>query len=312
MNKIMALNSKIPTKTQSPKAYSKNIKRRFDLKELKKYYSFKNIYKLNHPVLPYYEKFLSLISNYRITPSLLINKNIINSCRFFILFESKYVKLSLDQTLALYKKISKNNNFTLNFQYLQNILSFIPDKSKIQSLFSGIDLRNNMNDSRLKIYFSLKIKTMDTRLMEYLNIQKNNFLNKSADFIVIGIDFYFNNMSSTKVYYDHTENVLQDQNCREQLNNHFGEHIMSLINESSAFSVCMKNKFDNKTQFNFSLKNPNKILSLFTGPAIKTLAGELPKIKNAGLKILDICVNKNEISQNNIKQLNVYLGDINQ
>ena len=71
-----------------------------------------------------------------------------------------------------FKKISNCPGIVINYDIIKKVFNDKFNLDKIQQLIAGIDFRNNLNDSRIKLWFI--IKDYPQKLKQVLSVHGSN------------------------------------------------------------------------------------------------------------------------------------------
>jgi LynF/TruF/PatF family peptide O-prenyltransferase len=130
-----------------------------------------------------------------------VMSNKVYSSRFNIFFSKNENKTTLGKCFKFFEDTSKENNIYLNYSILRSLFNKPFDINKIKRIILGVDLREKIKDSRIKIYFALY--DYPPKVEEILKIHGKNkdILNLiNFDDLGFGIDFSFDGKTQIKIY----------------------------------------------------------------------------------------------------------------
>ena len=121
--------------------------------------------------------------------------------RFNLFFPQKENKTAFEKTINFFKELSKEQTINLNYSILTSLFKKSFDLNKVQRILLGVDFREKLKESRVKIYFI--ISNYPSKTEEILKINGKNkeilsLINK--DLLLFGIDFSFDGKTQIKIY----------------------------------------------------------------------------------------------------------------
>ena len=183
-----------------------------------------------------------------------ISKKIINGksnqARLYILFDDDYYSNYI-KCLAFLKQLGMIPGSKLNYEEGLDYLNFI-DIAKLRLLVIGLDLRENSNESRIKIWLEFNNYPDLKNLLTNSNGQKyeEDILMTTNDFMV-GVDFYLTNTFNTKLYLCY-EDFISNNRLQQSMQDNFSQTCVKAMKLSDSFYISYKGDLRGKFLYFFS------------------------------------------------------------
>ena len=148
--------------------------------------------------LPLFEDFvMSVEGDCSLEVSCKIESDKLIASRFLLFFKDKTQQWQkyLNQSLTFFSQVENRVGVQIDYSLLHQFLGYNFDFSKLTVLSAGIDLRNNLAESSLKMHIRIKDypEKLDKAFALSDGAADGNYL---KDFVnLIGFDFYFNGKS---------------------------------------------------------------------------------------------------------------------
>ncbi|QSJ16618.1 LynF/TruF/PatF family peptide O-prenyltransferase [Nostoc sp. UHCC 0702] len=185
--------------------------------------------------------------------------------RFLVFVPQPKLEERLAQTLNFFRQVESRVDVKINYDLLEQFLGKSFDFSKIVKITTGIDLRENLADSSLKIHF--RLDDYPEKIETALALDGNN--SAALRWIalqtvpLIGFDFYLDGRSEIELYCELTEEQFQQPNIENFLKQTFPALVLKPLQVSNFFYVGLsKDNADPVLYYN--LKGKKDLLSYFS------------------------------------------------
>ncbi len=151
--------------------------------------------------LDIFEQFVEKTGNCLIECSCKIKKDIIYPARFDLQFSDKQYINNLNAVLKFFNQVEARVEVHLNYEILQQFLGNDFDFSKVQTMLTGVDLRSELSESRLKLFIRIgnyPEKVAIAKQLQGDNPELERILR--YDTLHIGFDFYLDGRSAIELY----------------------------------------------------------------------------------------------------------------
>ncbi|CAD5929422.1 DUF5838 family protein [Planktothrix agardhii] len=215
--------------------------------------------------LPLFEDFvMSVQGDCGLEASCKIEADKLIASRFLLFFEDKTQEWEkyLHQSLTFFSQVENRVGVQIDYSLLQQFLGYNFNFSKVTVLSTGIDLRNNLSESSLKMHIRIEDypEKLETAFALSDNTANSHYL---GDFVsLIGFDFYFNGNSEIEIYAE----VQEKDFFRPEINNlvwqHFPKTALEPLKASNLFFTGLSKANDNPVLY-YHLKNRQDLVNYF-------------------------------------------------
>jgi LynF/TruF/PatF family peptide O-prenyltransferase len=186
------------------------------------------------------------------------------AARFLVFFHQE-LEHSLLQALKFFHQVERRVEVQLNYELLNQFLGKDFDFGRVATISTGIDLRQTLADSSLKLHFGLndyreKVEValalddkQDTAILRRLGLQ---FVS------LIGFDFYFDGHSEIELYVILTKEQLQQTETQARLRQVFPSVVLEPLTGSDQFYVGLS-KASAQPVLYYCLRDKNDLPSYF-------------------------------------------------
>tara|TARA_Y100000031_G_C8051145_1_gene306234 strand:- start:9 stop:632 length:624 start_codon:yes stop_codon:yes gene_type:complete len=191
----------------------------------------------------------------------------------------------------------------LNFNIFKEIFNSADDFTKVRDIIFGIDIRENCNESRIKVWI---IPTIDNyelfnKFIKYVK-NKDKLVNVIySNNVLYGFDFYLNGKCDLKLYAKYNKDIIKNNIVFQKITNLFGRKIAQLFKASNIVEINMKNNNSN-SNFNFNPINPYIFLDKIPNKNKSIIEGLLNRYKDN----IYFTFSENEINDDYIENFNYY------
>lgn len=215
--------------------------------------------------LPLFEDFvMSVEGDCSIEASCKIESDKLIASRFLLFFKDKAQQWQkyLYQSLAFFSQVETQVGVQIDYSLLQQFLGDNFDFSKLTVLSAGIDLRNNLSESSLKMHIRIEDypEKLKTAFALSDNTANSHYLGNFVS--LIGFDYYFNGTSEIEIYAE----VQEEDFFKPEINNlvwqHFPKTALEPLKASSLFFTGLS-KANNNPVLYYHLKNKQDLVNYF-------------------------------------------------
>lgn len=255
----------------------------------------------NNFILDNFKNLLYFSSNLTLENSFKIIDNNIFPCRFDIICKKDDLRLFSIKIVDFFK-IIKKKGFKIDLSPLKKIQSLSMHFENIEKILLGIDLRNDINLSRLKIWFVPKRKNLNLiyKLIAELDSNYYKLNDMLSNEIIIGFDFFLSGKTELKVYYEFNHYKIQNEKLLNKICSLFNPNSLYFIKSSKYVSFTTKSK-NNKNLY-FKPYNLDATIKKINN---KCLEKNINKIKKK-IRVAILSVNANSFYKNKFSEVNFY------
>lgn len=234
----------------------------------------------------------------------------IHAARFRVGYVEKDNPMGLNAMFQFLDEISKYENVYLNRRILEQIVCKRFDLLRVGRLGIGIDFRENMNDSKVKFYFT--IKDYSEKLNQILAIHPP--VDRISDYPIndmFGINIYFNGRTDIEIYptlmsKHWKDTILMDKLKLQDIPNEF---LLACNDMSVSFQDT------GRRVLHFFLHSPTKFVRMIGNRQLTVLYGNAQIIRHIisrsskiGLLRVAISLKEDEMISRNIRHINLALN----
>ena len=168
--------------------------------------------------------------------------------RFMLFFKDQEWQKYLAQSLAFFRQVENRVGVQLDYSLLQQLLGINFDFNKVTVFSTGVDLRNHLADSSVKMHIRLEDYPEKINQALLLTDDPNDLLSVRDFLSVIGLDFYFDGRSAIEIYPEVVEADFLKAETQEKVWRHFPRFVLEPLEVTSLFG------------FGFSKANNNPVL----------------------------------------------------
>ncbi len=217
--------------------------------------------------------------------------------RFNFWYTDKEHIKNLNNTINFFKAFC-GDEAVVNYGLLNKILNIGVDLNETNKVIGGIDLRDNFQDSRVKLWLEINKKDKETIKNIFRNIDYNEeylkLLKESSNKFLFGFDFWLNGESNIKTYYWFDE--------KDLIKDTFEGKIKKLVKECHIVHISFNSKELEKT-IHFHPKDINSFVDKINSEELKEMINKVIKIDK---KTTVISLKEKEIENNKIESFNLY------
>jgi|SRR6476469_8954415 len=214
--------------------------------------------------LEIFEKFVADFDGYcAIEASCKVELDKLIAGRFLIFFLEQFEE-QLAKTLDFFRKVESRADVKISYNLLYNFLEKNFDFTKVKRLITGVDLRDNLADSSLKMHIVLENypEKVDTALA--LDGNSSAVLRSIAlqSVSLIGFDFYLDGRSEIEIYAQLTEEQFQEADTQAFLKQVFPPPVLQPLKATDTFIIGLS-KANTQPVLYYHLKNKKEFLDYF-------------------------------------------------
>lgn len=209
--------------------------------------------------LDIFESFVEKIKDCAIECSCKLEQDKIYAARFNILFRDNYQQ-QFNHVLNFFRKVEARADVKFDYGLIEQFLGNDFDFRKVSTIFTGIDLRNEFEDSRLKFWFIIKDypEKVETAIAIHGDSQDLRAL-IVGNYLLVGFDFCFNGRSDIKLYPEIKRHEFERVDVQLQLAKVLSTSALELLKYSSNFTVSLSRDKQEKT-LNYHPLDPNNFI----------------------------------------------------
>lgn len=290
----------MPIKDKNYKPIQEN-----DTDYVTKYFIHKKKFNIKDNIyLKLFEDTLNASSNYYLDCSVKIQNNKLNATRFNIWYRGEEHIKNINLIFNFFKKISAYPKVNIDYSLIKKIFDREFYIKKIEQPIMGVDFRDNLNDSRIKIWF--KTKDYPEKMRQVLSIHGYN--KDVLDLIMnnrflFGFDFYFDGRTRLKIYPTFNEEELHNEDILKKLKNLFSDKVFSLIKECHMLDIFFKDEDFNKI-LHFHPNNMETFINKLENRKVENISGILKNINFSTDQVISL--DENETNKNKIENISFY------
>ncbi|MBU0757188.1 MAG: LynF/TruF/PatF family peptide O-prenyltransferase, partial [Nanoarchaeota archaeon] len=251
--------------------------------------------------LDLFEEFLRKSGDCSLECSCKIEEYSIHPCRFNIWYENKRQVDNLNLIFDFISKTKEQEKVSLDLSLIKTFLDKL-DLNKVVQIITGIDLRANTKESRLKLW--LIIKNYPEKVKQITSFINHPLLSELtfSNELLFGIDIYLDGRTCLKAYPLILEDTLKDDLNRKTLKEMFGETTLRLLETCDRTHISFRSE-STKRNLHFHPYNAEKFIESINNEKIKLLSEQ---VTSSGHKIKILSFSEEEMEKNNIRNINIY------
>jgi LynF/TruF/PatF family peptide O-prenyltransferase len=183
----------------------------------------------------------------------------------FLAFINPPFESSLAQALKFYRQVENRVGVRLNYDLLEQFIGKSFDFSKVRRFTVGVDLRQNLADSSLKMHIVLD--NYPEKVATALALDGNHYSDALRwialqTVSLVGFDFYLDGRSEIEFYSELTEEQFQQPQIRALLEQSFSPAALEPLKVSDAFYTGLSKANANPVLY-YHLKDKKELLNYF-------------------------------------------------
>ena len=282
--------------------YWKEYVENYQVEKMNEYNNFKNAFRPhNCYLLNMFEKILISSLGFDFELSTKVENGRQFSSRVNLWFYNDFEN-NFNTFVDLLKQVNNTKEFKICFELLDKAFNGLSSHNTSVLIF-GIDLRDEIKDSRLKLWTC--IKEDKEKIDEILKLHKcgddvlNLLLNNK---LLFGIDFFMDGRTRIKIYPYFNRKYLDENKDKLISLGIFDSKCMPFVELSESVHVSFKEDCSNKI-FHFHPINPKSFIKKINSPLLDSLNKRYNSIGH-NLSVLSLL--QKELSNNEINNFNVY------
>ena len=184
--------------------------------------------------------------------------------RFLLFFKDKAQQWQkyLHQSLTFFSQVENRVGVQIDYSLLQQFLGSNFDFSKVTVLSAGIDLRDNLAESSLKMHIRIKDYPEKLNKALFLTSDSEDLISVRRYLSVVGFDFYFNGRSEIELYPEVQEEDFAKPETQDLVWRHFPKFVLEPLKVTSLFGFGFS-KANNNPVLYYHLKNRQDLTNYF-------------------------------------------------
>ena len=215
--------------------------------------------------LPLFEDFAASIEgDCHLEASCKIESDKLVASRFMFFFQDKAQQWQkyLNQSLTFFSQVENRVGVQIDYSLLQQFLGSNFDFNKVTVLSAGIDLRNNLAESSLKMHIRIKDYPEKLNKALFLTSDSEDLISVRRYLSVVGFDFYFNGRSEIELYPEVQEEDFAKPETQDLVWRHFPKFVLEPLKVTSLFGFGFS-KANNNPVLYYHLKNRQDLTNYF-------------------------------------------------
>ncbi len=195
-----------------------------------------------------------------------IEKDKIYPVRFNLSFGAETLIENFNRTLNFFHEAENRTDVKVDLELLQKFLSPTFDFSKLKGLQTGVDLRSELGQSRLKLV--VRIKDYPEKIEQALALHSDSDTEEFRQLLlysclVIGFDFYLDGRSAIELYPEIKKQDFLRRDIQQQILQVLSPQALRPLNASSMLMVGFSKTNPDKIVY-YQLENKNDLLNYFS------------------------------------------------
>ena len=215
--------------------------------------------------LPLFEDFAASIEgDCGLEASCKIESDKLIASRFLLFFKDKTQQWQkyLNQSLTFFSLVENRVGVKIDYSLLQQFLGSNFDFNKVTVLSAGIDLRNNLAESSLKMHIRIKDYPEKLNKALFLTSDSEDLIPVRQFLSVVGFDFYFNGNSAIELYPEVQEEDFAKPETQDLVWRHFPKFVLEPLKVTSLFGFGLSKANKNPVLY-YHLKNRQDLTNYF-------------------------------------------------
>ena len=215
--------------------------------------------------LPLFEDFvMSVEGDCSLEVSCKIESDKLIASRFLLFFKDKTQQWQkyLNQSLTFFSQVENRVGVQIDYSLLQQFLGSNFDFSKVTVLSAGIDLRDNLAESSLKMHIRIKDYPEKLNKALFLTSDSEDLIPVRQFLSVVGFDFYFNGNSAIELYPEVQEEDFAKPETQDLVWRHFPKFVLEPLKVTSLFGFGLSKANKNPVLY-YHLKNRQDLTNYF-------------------------------------------------
>ncbi len=181
--------------------------------------------------------------------------------RFLLFFKDKAQQWQ-HQSLTFFSQVENRVGVQIDYSLLQQFLGSNFDFNKVTVLSAGIDLRNNLAESSLKMHIRIKDYPEKLNKALFLTSDSEDLIPVRQFLSVVGFDFYFNGNSAIELYPEVQEEDFAKPETQDLVWRHFPKFVLEPLKVTSLFGFGLSKANKNPVLY-YHLKNRQDLTNYF-------------------------------------------------
>ena len=271
------------------------------LGEHKRIFGVENLYPLE-----LFENFVQARQDCRIDCACKIDQDKLHAARFTLAFVNKQdAKEQVRAALNFFGKVEGRVEVKLNYQLLQEFLGIDFDFTKIVKILVGVDARQELADSRLKLFIWIedypeKLETAITLAGDSQDLRLLLVNNQ----LLVGFDFWLDGHSVIELYPTISAEEWQRVDVQQRLATVFSPPALRLLDGCYGLQIGFSQANESKILYFHALEQSNFVDNLGNDLASRIHA----YYRHQPVQALVVCIPESELLARSIQKLNMYYG----
>jgi LynF/TruF/PatF family peptide O-prenyltransferase len=252
--------------------------------------------------LDIFESFVEQAQDWSLECSFKIERDRFYAARFN-LFAKKFTFEEINLVFDLFKKVEARCDIKLDYEIINQFLGKNFDLSKVAKIVTGVDLRPEFSESRLKFWFWIdnypeKLETAISLLGAREDLQIL-YINNTW---LVGFDFYLNGHSTIELYPSMTREDLQRVDVKLRLAKVLSLPALNLLDNFKSFLIGFTQTNQDKLIYGYLINSNEFINGLHNDVANRVHS----YYRNKTVLNTMICLSEKELITGSLSNFNLY------
>ncbi|MES0491553.1 MAG: LynF/TruF/PatF family peptide O-prenyltransferase [Leptospirales bacterium] len=195
----------------------------------------------------------------------------VDAKRFNLWFPNPHKKKQLNKMMVLFETMARNDNILFNRDLFTQFYNDQFDWSKVKQFILGVDIREELPSSRLKIWFIIEDYPEKIETAIHLYGENKDLRSLTLhDELLIGFDFYFNGRNVVKVYPDVKRYEYEQEAIQKNIGKVLHPSAMRLMEKSEWVHISFSRNYSSKV-LHFHVHDPVPFLEMISGERARTM-----------------------------------------
>jgi LynF/TruF/PatF family peptide O-prenyltransferase len=212
--------------------------------------------------------------------------------------------LDVEDFLSFSRRIEAQPEVQLNRGLLQQFLATGLDPSKVDMVIFAIDVRPELKNSRIKLYFTIRDYPEKVATAIALCGEQRDWANLIINgMLLVGFDFFFDNRAAVEVYPTFYSADLQREDVQAYLTSTLPKKALPLLKESRVLQIGISDRNDSDVLYFANFQSPNSAVDYLDNQMVKQVHSHY---RNRVFHDLYLGIPEAEFSGHSIQRVKMY------
>lgn len=255
--------------------------------------------------LDIFEQFVETTGKCLIECSGKIKQDKLYPARFNLQFSDRHYADNLNAVLNFFSKVEARVDIHFNYELLQQFLGNDFDFSKVRTILTGVDLRHELSESRLKIFIRISDYPEKIDIAKQLHGDSPELERLIRyDTLQIGFDFHFDGRSAIELYPEVKKDEFKQIKVRQKLEEILSPEALKPLAISDTMGIGFSKANEANVLYYF-LENYQEFLNYFP---VNDTARRVHNfyLQQQGSKKMWVALSESELIAGKIENINLY------